>query len=261
MTFLENCIKKLDNVKLNKDEQHEWVEVKDFIDRDDITKIVSEINHLKDKEELSWIKYNTPIENKMTNNNWNDFSESLYTLFSSLNDSNFVKQISKIFGVELIPDNGLHGGGIHLSSAGGRLDPHLDYAIHPKLNKLRYVNAILFLTSQNIDFKGGSLGFWHRMSENINPAFGEPAHKIIPEAGKLVLFNVSGYSWHGLCEDVSNGLRISLATYYLTEIKNKKYKTNRSAAVFSATSEREINEKVIDAQNKRLVKAGLKANE
>tara|TARA_Y100000591_G_scaffold46872_1_gene35258 strand:+ start:1397 stop:2173 length:777 start_codon:yes stop_codon:yes gene_type:complete len=258
MNNLDKYVSKINSSKIFRNQQHEWLEIEDFLSTDRIDNILEEINNIQNKDNNSWIKYETPLENKMTNNTWNDFGPHLYQVFALLVNPDLVSSISKKFEVELIPDVGLHGGGIHISRSGGRLDPHLDYAIHPKMDSLRYINAILFLTSQGDDFNGGSLGFWNRASENIDPPFGEPDYKISPEAGKLILFNVSGYNWHGLCEDVSGGSRISLASYYVTSKENAKYKTTRSAAVFSATSEREINSDVKDAQNKRLIKAGLK---
>ena len=258
MEDLKKYINKINESDLSQNQQHEWVEIETFLEPERTKNIISEIKSIQNEKNKSWVKYNTPLENKMTNNSWNDFGPHLYQIFSLLVNPELVTAISKKFKTELIPDVGLHGGGIHISNSGGRLDPHLDYAIHPKLDSLRYINAILFLTSQGDDFEGGSLGFWNRASEEIDPPFGDPDHVIKPIAGKLILFNVSGYNWHGLCDDVKMGPRISLASYYVTSKVNAKYDTSRSAAVFSATSEREINKEVLEAQSKRLKKAGLK---
>ena len=44
----------------------------------------------------------------------------------------------------LLPDNGLNGGGWHIHANGGKLNPHLDYSMHPKLP---YQRKIILLST------------------------------------------------------------------------------------------------------------------
>ena len=55
----------------------------------------------------------------------------------------FSKKLNK---AKLFSDNGLNGGGWHMMNNKGRLNPHLDYSIHPKMFLQRKYNLIVFLT-------------------------------------------------------------------------------------------------------------------
>ena len=48
-------------------------------------------------------------------------------------------------GIKLFIDPGLHGGGWHIHSNKGNLNPHLDYSIHPKMDIQRRLNLIVYL--------------------------------------------------------------------------------------------------------------------
>ena len=78
-----------------------------------------------------------------------------------------LKIISKKLNIAKIsPDHGLNGGGWHLMSKNGKLNPHLDYASHPKINFQRKLNLIIFLTS-NWKKNWGGEGTW---SSGKNPS-------------------------------------------------------------------------------------------
>jgi hypothetical protein len=81
----------------------------------------------------AWFEYNNPIEVKKTCNNWHHFGPETYKTFQNLLSREFTEGLESAFGVSLIPDLGLHGGGLHSHARGGKLNVHLDYDIHPKL--------------------------------------------------------------------------------------------------------------------------------
>ena len=89
-----------------------------------------------------WHSYSNSIEEKKTCNVWNEFNDILYSYFNEINSPEFVELLSQFVGETLIADAGLHGGGLHIHSAGGNLNPHLDYSIHPKLQLQRKINNI-----------------------------------------------------------------------------------------------------------------------
>ena len=60
-----------------------------------------------------------------TCNNWNLFDDLTYRVFCYLNSDTFVNLISKKIGIKLFIDPGLHGGGWHIHSNKGNLNPHL----------------------------------------------------------------------------------------------------------------------------------------
>ena len=76
----------------NKGQEHKK-EIEDFLSTDRIDNILEEINNIQSKDNNSWIKYETPLENKMTNNTWNDFGPHLYQVFALLVNPDLVSSI------------------------------------------------------------------------------------------------------------------------------------------------------------------------
>ena len=57
-------------------------------------------------------------------------------------------------------DHGLHGGGWSMLTKGGKLNPHLDYSLHPKIYAQRKFNLIVFLSKSWKKNWGGELSFY-----------------------------------------------------------------------------------------------------
>ena len=198
-----------------------------------------------------WHIYKNPLEIKKTNNNWNNFQELTYLTFHHLNSDFFIKYLSeKTKNNKLISDSGLNGGGLHIHGSGGKLNPHLDYNIHPKLNFQRKINIIIFLTNNWKKTWGGSLGLWSNDKKNKLPKKLEQT--IYPKFNRAIIFDTTQNSWHGLINRVKTkkGItRNSIAAYYLTD--SFKNITNRSKALFAPTSYQKNNEKIIKLIEKR----------
>ena len=170
-----------------------------------------------------WLEYNSPIEVKKTCNNWNVFGPETYKTFSWLLSQGFADYLGELFGVELVGDVGLHGGGLHTHARGGKLNVHLDYDIHPKLDLQRYLNLIIYLTPDWKPEYGGNLGFWDDPETLIETVF--------CKYNRAVIFETAG-QWHGLPSPITcpEGVtRNSIAVYYLTNPVNP---TDRKRALF-----------------------------
>lgn len=110
----------------------------------------------------------------------------------------------------LEPDHALHGAGLHSMYAGDKLGVHLDCDTHPMMPWRRRANAILFLSRWNPQH-GGAL----RLLESQSSVNGM---SIMPVANRLVLFECSDQSFHGV--DVlaqSAPCRMSLACYFWSQ--------------------------------------------
>lgn len=179
-------------------------------------------------EDPCWFSYDNPLEIKQTCNNWHAFKPSIYQAFTGLLSPDFTQAICKLTNAELIPDIGLHGGGLHQHGRGGKLNVHLDYNIHPKLNLQRRLNLIVYLTPDWNPEWGGHLGLYSDRSTLVK--------KIEPKFNRAVLFDTRG-SWHGLPEPITcpdNVTRNSLALYYLCEPESTD---GRKRALFAPTEE------------------------
>lgn len=200
-------------------------------------------NEFGNYDDDHWHIYSNTIEEKRTCNQWNLFKPKTYTYFQIICSDLINKAISKKFDIEVEADYGLHGGGQHIHSKMGNLNPHLDYSIHPKMGAERRLNAIYYLTDQYEESDGGHFGLWDNSSA-IEP--GDLIKEYSPIFNRLVLFNTSQNSWHGLAriyQPGGNRFRKSLATYYVSNPRPNAL--NNTRAQFAPREEQKNNSTVL----------------
>ncbi len=231
-----------------KNKPFNYLVVDDFFESNFAKKLESEIPNYNDN---IWHEYNNPIEVKKLTNNWNNFKTNTYVTFSYLTSDKFTNILEKILNIKnLINDPGLHGGGIHVHKNGGKLNPHLDYFIHPKNNCIRKLNLLIYLNKNWKEKNGGHLGFWEKNNNKLILK-----KEILPKYNRAVIFDTSTNSWHGLSREVKCGINMSrkhLAVYYL--VKNNNKIRGRKKALFEATEDQKNNIEV-----KNLIK--IRSNE
>jgi Rps23 Pro-64 3,4-dihydroxylase Tpa1-like proline 4-hydroxylase len=200
-----------------------------------------------------WYTYENPLEVKKTIHDWYCFPSNTYQFLSYLNSSTFIDELKKITGTEsLYPDQGLHGAGWHIHGKGGKLNVHLDYEIHPKLNLLRKYNLIYYLSKDWKPEWGGNLQFWSHDAENNLPK--EKVVTVDCKFNRAVLFDASQNSWHGFPEpiDCPEGVyRKSIAMYYLSDVPENI--ENRKRALYSPTEEQKNSVEIIELIKKRTI--------
>jgi Rps23 Pro-64 3,4-dihydroxylase Tpa1-like proline 4-hydroxylase len=217
----------LEKLKLDflKSKPFNHVIIDNFLEPNIAEKVSNEIPDWND--EKAWgVFYNNSIEVKKTQNHWNFFKEYTYRTFSYLNSEKFLEKLRLITdSKELIIDQGLHGGGYHCHGNLGKLNIHLDYNLHPKLNLQRKLNIIIYLSKNWKKEYGGKLELWSGSTEqaikcekNIDIVF-----------NRAVLFDTTQNSWHGFSNTIKcpeNISRKSLAIYYLQypNDSNKRYR-------------------------------------
>lgn len=190
--------------------------VDNFVD-DSLAKELS--NDFLPYDDSSWFFYNNPLEHKKTLNNWSAFPKTTYSFFNYLISTEFVEKLKKQFNLaNLYPDAGLHGAGWHIHGAGGKLNVHLDYSLHPKLQYQRKLNLILYL-SENWDSSwGGNLEFWSHDFVGNQPL---KLEKVVEcKFNRAVIFDTTQNSWHGFADQLrcpKSIYRKSIAMYYLID--------------------------------------------
>jgi len=193
----------------------------------------------------SWYVYDNPLEVKKTINTWYNFPPETYQLLQRLNSRNFLLNLEKITGTKnLIADLGLHGGGWHIHGNKGKLNVHLDYALHPKLELLRKYNLILYLSPEWKQEWGGNLEFWSHNKETNLPK--QKITSIECKFNRAVIFDASKNSWHGFNDPINcpeGHYRKSIAAYYHTEPTQDV--ENRRRALYSPSKEQENNEEIL----------------
>ena len=198
--------------------------------------------------------YSNQIELKRTCNIWDRFPKSIYQLIDCLNSKKFVDILSYYTGTEkLYTDSGIHGGGLHSHPQGGKLNPHLDYSLHPKLELQRKYNLIIYLTPNWQLEWGGDFGIWE--SDGAAPT--QLIKQISPTFNRAVFFDTTQPFWHGLATTVSCPLNISrnsIAMYYL--INPLTNADTRNRALFAPTEDQKNNLEVLDLIKRRSITNG-----
>lgn len=194
--------------------------------------------------------YDNEIELKKTCNIWDRFLPNTYRLMNTLNSPSFVDLIAHLTGTKILySDPGIHGGGQHTHPPGGKLNPHLDYNLHPKLNLQRKFNLLIYLTPEWNESWGGDFGIWNSDDQG-NPTSLNTA--ISPLFNRAIFFDTTQNSWHGLAETVAcpqDKTRNSIAVYYLTVPPANT--DQRKRALFAPTEEQKGNQEVLDLIKRR----------
>jgi hypothetical protein len=214
--------------------------IDDFFNLDIAEKLEQEF---LDYEDERWFCYKNDIEDKKTLNNWALFPSLTYQVFKYLIADEFINILKQKLNYKLFKDPGLHGGGWHIHSTGGNLNPHLDYSIHPKLLLQRKLNIIIYLSSSLKDEDGGHLGLWMHDKKNMIP--GDLVKEIQPKFNRAIVFDTTQNSWHGISRPLvqdSGVYRKSFAVYYLTNPPEGV--DTRQRALFAAREGQKDNKEV-----------------
>ena len=222
--------------------------IDNFLDQDFALKVAEEFPVFKSETYNG--TYDNQIELKKTCNIWDRFLPNTYRLLNTLNSPVFVELLSHLTGTKILySDPGLHGGGLHTHPLGGKLNPHLDYNLHPKLGLQRKFNLLIYLTPDWQEDWGGEFGIWNSDS-NGNPT--TVYKSISPIFNRAIIFDTTMNSWHGLASVVScpeTQTRNSIAVYYLTVPPTNT--DSRKRALFAPTEDQKNNQEILDLIKRR----------
>jgi len=169
----------------------------------------------------NWWKYENPLEVKYALDNLELMDNDIRNVFYSLSHEVTIDKFKKIFNIpDLEYDPYCHGSGLHMHPRYGRLNLHLDYEIHPILNKQRRLNIILYLNDDWNPEWNGDTQLW-----NGNETVSECVIKSYPKENTAIVFVTTEKSWHGVPDIIlcpNNFYRKTLAFYYISDVKNIK---------------------------------------
>lgn len=193
-------------------EPFNYLVIDNFLSNEDAMELASEFPSFDDEV---WFNYENPLEIKKASNNWNVFKPATYKYFQKVLSNEFTTKLSALLDTNLTADVGLHGGGFHTHKSGGKLNPHLDYSIHPKLGLQRRANLILYINPNWKPEYGGAFGIWNHDAKTNRP--GELVRTVDCIFNRAVIFDTTQNSWHGIANEINadGNTRNSLATYYL----------------------------------------------
>jgi hypothetical protein len=142
-----------------------------------------------------------------------EVSPPVRELLWQLNSSPFLCWLELVTGIgSLLPDPMFNGAGVHVTDRGGLLRVHADFNKHPKYLLDRRVNLLLYLNRGWEESYGGALELWDSTMTRCEK-------RIMPIAGRCVIFSTTSTSFHGHPHPVEcpeNMSRKSIALYYYT---------------------------------------------
>lgn len=165
-------------------------------------------------EDAEWTQYKHYNESTLGTSSRDKFPPAVRQVVDTLTSDEFVDWLSRLTGIpNLQADPNIEGGGMHQTEAGGFLNVHADFQMHPhEKTWRRRVNLILYLNPEWKQEWGGCIEFWDREMKNR-------VKKISPEFNRVVIFNTNKESFHGYPDPMRcpQGItRKSLALYYYT---------------------------------------------
>ena len=166
-----------------------------------------------------WIHYSHFNEEKHGLTKLEAMPEIFQEIIRYLNSESFVRSLEQLTGIpNLISDPTLQGGGLHQTKAGGHLNIHADFTVHPlKRNWRRRVNLLLYLNPNWTESYEGHLELWSKDMKKCE-------RRISPALNTCVIFNTDSDSFHGVPTPLNcpeDRTRNSIALYYYTDEPRK----------------------------------------
>jgi hypothetical protein len=177
-----------------------------------------------------WKEYENYYEVKLEAQGEERLGDDLSLLLYQFNSAPFLRFLEELTGIKgLLPDPYFTGGGLHQIVRGGKLGIHADYSRHGQLPLHRRLNVLIYLNRDWREEYGGDLELWDADRTRC-------CRKIAPLYNRMVVFNVTDWSFHGHPEPLTcpDGMtRKSIALYYFTVDRPEgETMENKSATLF-----------------------------
>jgi hypothetical protein len=185
------------------------------------------------------------------------FPAPVATLNEALASHAFLSDLSYVTGIpDLLADEALVGGGMHMTGPGGRLDVHVDFNYIEDRQLYRRLNLLLYLNPVWEEQWGGHIQLWDEDVKNCRQAFA-------PAFNRCVIFETSEISFHGVRPVTSAAPlpRISFATYYYTRQPPPNWTGTVHNTIFKARPEEWLRRYVLmptEALQRQIVKRSRK---
>lgn len=160
----------------------------------------------------------------------NLFAEPAKRLNAALASPEFLSMLSYVSGIpQLLADEQLEGGGLHVTGPGGRLDVHVDFNFLESRRLHRRLNLLLYMNPTWKDEWGGHLQLWDREVKSCR-------QDVVPMHNRCLIFETSDHSYHGVTPISMEAPidRRSFAAYYYTEAAPPGWKGQSHSTIFQA---------------------------
>jgi 2OG-Fe(II) oxygenase superfamily len=164
------------------------------------------------------------------------FAAPVGKLNEALASPQFLSDLSYITGMpNLLADEQLIGGGIHMTGPGGRLDVHVDFNFVEDRKLHRRLNLLLYLNDPWQPGWGGQFQLWDKDVSKCEAVF-EPIFN------RCVIFETNEISFHGVVPVAPSAPspRKSFAAYYYTREAPAHWKGVSHGTIFKARPEEKV---------------------
>jgi hypothetical protein len=164
------------------------------------------------------------------------FPRPIAQLNQALASPDFLSDLSYVTRIpDLVADEELVGGGIHITGPGGRLDVHVDFNYMESRKLHRRLNLLLYLNPVWEEKWGGHIQLWDKHVRYCRQAFA-------PAFNRCVIFETSDISFHGVTPVTTSAPfpRLSFATYYYTCQAPPNWKGTIHSTIFKARPEERL---------------------
>jgi hypothetical protein len=170
-------------------------------------------------KDIDWIKFENEREKKLGSRVGNKLGESTQQFLYYLNSAPVVRFLEELTGISgLVPDPYYEGGGLHQILPGGFLKIHADFNWHNRLRLHRRINLLIYLNKEWEESFGGHLELWDSEMKACR-------RKVLPEFGRVVVFNTTDFAYHGHPNPLAcppDRSRKSIALYYYSSSRPRQ---------------------------------------
>jgi hypothetical protein len=207
--------------------------IDDFIPADDARAVVAAYPDFGSALELGKTFKTVNERKKVQVSDYRKFTGAVSTLNTALASSEFLADLSYITNMpNLLADEQLLGGGIHITGPGGRLDVHVDFNFIEDRQLHRRLNLLLYLNEPWQKAWGGQFQLWDADVEHCEATFD-------PIFNRCVIFETNEVSYHGVIpvSPSAPAPRRSFATYYYTKEAPAHWTGASHSTIFRARPE------------------------
>jgi Rps23 Pro-64 3,4-dihydroxylase Tpa1-like proline 4-hydroxylase len=211
--------------------------IENFLDDDFANEVHASFPSFSETKQLGGVSFtNVNEQNKYHLTDSKLFKQPLLKLDEMIRSPYFCDLMSHAFGIpHLVGDAKLHGGGIHQTGPGGRLDVHVDFNYIEDQDLYRRMNILIYFNKDWHDDWGGNIELWDSKVKNC-------IHSFPPSFNRCVVFETNEISFHGVtavkCPD--SVARQSFAGYYYTADPPDWWKGEAHSTVFKARPDEKL---------------------
>jgi hypothetical protein len=173
---------------------------------------------------------------KVQVSDYKKFSAPVAELNEALASPKFLADLAYITNIpNILADEQLAGGGIHITGPGGRLDVHVDFNFIKDRQLHRRLNLLLYLNEPWQKDWGGQFQLWDKDVKHCAATFD-------PIFNRCVIFETNEVSFHGVIpvSPTSPAPRRSFATYYYTREAPAHWTGFVHGTIFKARPEEKV---------------------